>query len=194
MALLKTIQAVCSCFCCWKPRITKAGTPQVVLACTFGRTEGEARGKSNTAIFEQVNALARMRNIPFCIQSEVAQGLASIDGGYVSANTYDYHGKGYVGTQETVLEMVEEFCQPNDLQEVLVVAHRHHAWRVVQVCEKLGLQVVEVYCKDIPYDPQSTQPWCRSSWNFCKTFPYPPFIIYEIAARLYYLSKGWLRR
>lgn len=185
------VRKLFGCFFCWRTSAIRAdpASAQAVLALSFGKRES-VPGKSNEALAKKVKEYADRYHIPFAVQGEVGQCLLDSVGFIGTANPSYKHDGTYVGTFEASLQLVEGFCKPREITSVIIVAHPDHAWRVVKVCEKLQLKVVLVDTDNVPYDDESTQPWCRSAWRFDRTFPYPPFKIYEVLVRLKYLLGG----
>lgn len=186
-----------SCLGNWRvDRAIDTAAAQAVIGCSFGRRDDGTNCPSNVAIARRVGDVCIELGIPCCVQGEVARHIEHLQEMYVSRESSNVHCEGYIGTRQTIEELFYNYLLPKKFFRVVVVAHRHHAWRVIRVCEKFGLEVVGVVTKGVPYDRRSSQRWCRTAWNPLRTIwkwpPDPPFIPYEVAARWVYLKKGWI--
>jgi len=158
--------------------------PDVLIAVTFGM-KGDKPGLSNETMAYEAARTSEIWEIPFLLQKEIAEALPpGVEPAGQMSGVYD--GK-YHDTSDTVSEAAA-MCRKNGWKNVMVLGHPAHAWRVCRCAEKSGLTVVETVTtfdgaeKKIPYDPHSTQKWCRGPIRY---------LLYELlAARPVYLFTG----
>jgi hypothetical protein len=177
--MFRFLKTAVGCLGHWNPHnVKEAKRAFAVIAVTFGLRDKQP-GLSNEAMAQVAYHHYCENGLALVLQEEIAANLASR---YVAGRMSAVQENGkYHDTAESIREAAA-ICRQQGWPRVLVVGHRHHAWRVAKCAEKQGLEVVGIHSDGIPYDPKSTQKWCRRAWRY---------VPYELLlARPYYLLTG----
>jgi hypothetical protein len=168
------------CFFMWKvPSHQRQllSTADVIIGQAFGMRH-DSPGISNQALGEQADTVQKETGKPLILQGEIADCLPDRGQGIV-IRKHSLPGK-YLDTYE-FLWQAHLFCQLQRQNQVILIAHQDHRWRVMMVAKKLGFTIIIPDSPPIPYDHQSTQWWTRRR---------SLFLIREIPARILYVLTG----
>ncbi|MDE2001780.1 MAG: hypothetical protein KGI60_04435 [Patescibacteria group bacterium] len=139
--------------------------PDVILALSFGQRKGEPC-LSNIGIAEAIKDClfwAKHRP-PILAQWEVAECLKKTCVP-VRHIVREHRVKGKYLDSYECLDQMAIVCRANGWKVAFIAAHPHHRFRCQLIAEKLGLTTFAPKL-NVPYDPQSTQPWTRSPVRF----------------------------
>lgn len=170
------------CFFNWKVEPsakTELSNAEVILAQSFGFCES-GHSKSNKALARIIDDLHQTYGVPLILQWHIADCLPNLPkAGVIYKHRTE---RKYLDTYE-VLSQSMEICREKGWWKAIIVAHPDHYWRVKQVAEKLGFEVVSIDTTSVPYDRKSVQ---FSTKNICFWLPR------EIVARIVYFMRGWI--
>lgn len=149
-----------------------------VIAFSFGgRDEPGRHCDTNVCLASIARSVFRENSIQTIAQWEIASLLQNEL--ILSIKESRINGQ-YLDTYEVAYQAYE-ICKKHGFQDVLVLAHKHHAWRCKKILDKLGLNTYVLDTDSCPYDSNSNQRWTRSAFNF---------ISREIFVRISYFLQG----
>jgi len=139
-------------------------------------------GKTNEALANVIVPFAQ-KGLAVFAQWEVAEALKA-HGILVPDRRGARPERTYLGTSGVVEQFMHNGL--DQLRSVVLVAHRHHAFRCLETTRALfGSRgnTIDVLVPELPdvYDPDSVQPWTRSMENY---------VAYEVESRFRNRSRG----
>ena len=148
-----------------------------VIAIPFGsHNESQPVGRSNASIAALLISLHIRFNLPIGTQWEIAECNQAIPCEVIVGPRFAPH----ITTPEFFAAI--KMARP-EWKTIILVAHPDHIQRCVWTAEKMSYKVLIPDVSTIPYDPASSQWWCRGR---------AVFLFWELAARLVCWWKGWI--
>jgi len=184
------LQRLLQCIFVWGRPASK-GNPQkaqLIVVQTASDCEGGVASVTNIALADLAERYHKKFGTPIFPQAEAERILQGR--GVVSVGTTliystvpllsEKYGNGSLG----IAESQQQFCAERGWTKVLVLAYYPHAWRVIWIYERMGLEVI--IPKDLPkMHPQANM----SQWRHRRAVT---SYLFELAARLFFLYKGYI--
>lgn len=159
---------------------------QVILTQSMSDCTNGSVSKVHSSLAEYVQKLYDELGLPICAQGELAPALEArrlpLVGKTMAQIAYDVADPEYFGTYEVALEQVR-FCAGR-YRQIIPVQVTPAIWRAIWVYEKLGFGVIIP-----PGIPAMAFQENLKEWRWRRAITAYP---YELAARLVYLSKGYI--
>ena len=141
-------------------------------------------GKTNEALADVIGPYAE-KGLPVFAQWEVAEALRARQKAEL-CHCVARPDKEYLGTSGVVRQFLSEGL--GKYKAVILVAHRHHAFRCQRIAAKVfaaeeGTADIRILIPSLPdvYDPDSVQPWTRSLEDWVR---------YEVGNRFHNRFQG----
>lgn len=167
----------------------------VIVGLAFG-LRGNKPGVSNERIARytwywsrEPSSKTKGTRTPIIAQEEVAVALKEKAKEFlvesIPGNFPGRENEGYSDTYSVATEVKKIVEREGWKNSITLICHPAHRFRAQRVFKKLGFKVhvPKSSTGDIPYDPQSSQPWTRNKWLFWPR---------EIFAILIYKIKGYI--
>ncbi len=191
LRLLKAITLPLVIFRIWPSSWSYFEDIEAIVGVPFGsHASNGTPGASNRGIARvMVDLRKRFPQAKLIAQWEIADALREL-GVEPDIETGD-RGNPHITTRHFFTTVL---TRNRKLVKIAAVAHPDHLRRVVWTAERLGFKVAIPNANSIPYDPDSTQVWCRSKWKL--PFSTNPrnwgFFWWERVAMAVFALKGWI--
>jgi hypothetical protein len=186
------LRKIWQCLNCWEPPLAspdEIATAQVIVTQAVEYDRDNTPGPGNAILAEIAFRYARTCNLQVIPQKELlGAARPTMPCVAVVGNTPMRTAAGVRPAHTaTVCREQAEICRQHGWTRVLVITFPDHWWRTVMCYRKLGLVPLVPYMPSHQearyYGPNAIRWHMRRRWTFR---------IYEVAARLYFLYKGWL--